>query len=1357
MLLLPLDSMRSTHQSRMLGKESSAPALTSSIFVSGDRLGDPQGDAVRQAVPALRGYRYQLIASALAWLSLSDGEQLHLEVAEDYAVAAEGALVGTQVRDNAASGSLTLRSKGVGAAIDGLAKLHSLNRTRRVTINYLTTAEIGLERDRIDGIEGPALLYWRRSLVSGDVSPLRKAILALGLKPETRDWIEGLNDQKFRVEMLGGIHWLSGAPDISNMRDELEAGLIEYVASNRGLNSRAGRDMVAPVLEKVFSTATSSATRVLRRADLLTLIDADSTVTISKASLRYSDTGSVYGRPSVLIPMTELPLRGMYTRRPALIRKIAETCSLTGLSVLVGGTGTGKSLAARFAAENIGGDWAVADFRDLSAEATRARLEQAFGELGVTPAAGIILDDLNEADSPIVRQALGRLLASQARRQMPVLCTAYLAPAQHESLGRTGTGSPVVTVDYFDVDEVGDLVAMMGGETKFAGAIHRAAENGHPQITMATVATLAQQGWSRSSLASLLGGNDKFGTEADRISARKRLVDSTTAEARSLVLRTSIIHGSFDRTTALSLSDLVPKIPLPGLQLDALIGPWIEMTAYSRMRVSPLLKGAADEVFSLGELGELHRRIAEQLLLRTSLNMLDTDAIVYHGLRSGSGDLISSLALQILSAPTETQDQIAAYATDLVLLPVGVRLDGLGQKEALYLRAAQALLAVARENAPQAIACFNVVVEEATAMRVGDHFMTMFLTKILFNLKSGLVFDDWLEKLKSLHQLLQQAPVLSSKREADGADLPGLLGVLFTGQMTTIGSVRQLHEIIVALDRSGAEFRDAALGAFDHDGSDVGLLVTMGWMREVRSGDFDWRGAAAHYAACALIAGRWQRLDLARRCKVAESVCYDESGHESDRALEVLAEAETLFGVDVSTIRARARIFWRRKEHGKALPLLSTAAEDGGLGEVEQTYIAREAGISAAELGRWSEAADWFLKASELAKRVELSDMRALSAGLSADAALARFVAGSAREGVVLMLSAIGALDLVDANGSDIEAYCHRVVRHAALWLYCEIKAPGGANDLGLAFVPGMCSNPDPLPAVRELPLGDIDMAYYLMAQADTFLDRPTGIQAEVYGRLKRGPILAQEISFQIRKTELLFIDHNGADFLATLPIAIGAAESIARTAGDYEDLSNPLRGTIQPAVLDDTAEDDSLGMAVDLVLAFCLRAAVDGELACIDTVVQGGLASAHLAGLHDTLRAIQQGVPTISTLEIGLANALHLMRRDDNLAPDQLLMAQIWAVLFSKSSRSGPWVRDAVLDWIFAAWEEMCGKSRFRLRQPAINCQPIEDALLEASRSYPSVVRLLKAAGPAAGLVIPKQLLQELNHLSNLDADPRL
>src|SRR6266550_1077260 len=148
---------------------------TSDGFSTGPRLSDaPQGDVASQAVAALRGYAFQLYGSVLAWLELKEGEDLFLEVAEDYAVVAQDALKAVQSKETRASGTVTLNTAGIREAIDSLVDLSHLNPTRIVSLRYFTTSLIGLEReaaDRIEGISG--LEYWQSAARGADVAPLR--------------------------------------------------------------------------------------------------------------------------------------------------------------------------------------------------------------------------------------------------------------------------------------------------------------------------------------------------------------------------------------------------------------------------------------------------------------------------------------------------------------------------------------------------------------------------------------------------------------------------------------------------------------------------------------------------------------------------------------------------------------------------------------------------------------------------------------------------------------------------------------------------------------------------------------------------------------------------------------------------------------------------------------------------------------------------------------------------------------------------------------------------------------------------------------------------------------------------------
>ena len=104
-------------------------------FSTGPRLSDaPQGDVARQAVAALRGYAFQLYGSVLVWLELKEGEDLFLEVAEDYAVVAQGALKAVQAKETRASGAVTLNTAGVREAINSFVDLSYRNPVRMVSL-----------------------------------------------------------------------------------------------------------------------------------------------------------------------------------------------------------------------------------------------------------------------------------------------------------------------------------------------------------------------------------------------------------------------------------------------------------------------------------------------------------------------------------------------------------------------------------------------------------------------------------------------------------------------------------------------------------------------------------------------------------------------------------------------------------------------------------------------------------------------------------------------------------------------------------------------------------------------------------------------------------------------------------------------------------------------------------------------------------------------------------------------------------------------------------------------------------------------------------------------------------------------
>ncbi|QCO03111.1 hypothetical protein [Azospirillum argentinense] len=87
------------------------------------------------------------------------------------------------------------------------------------------------------------------------------------------------------------------------------------------------------------------------------------------------------------------------------------------------------------------------------------------------------------------------------------------------------------------------------------------------------------------------------------------------------------------------------------------------------------------------------------------------------------------------------------------------------------------------------------------------------------------------------------------------------------------------------------------------------------------------------------------------------------------------------------------------------------AAEDGGQDPLERAYIAREAGISAAELGDWAAAQNWFDRAQTAASGLKLPSVQAMAIGLLADTAHAACRAGRADTAILKLREAFVPVD----------------------------------------------------------------------------------------------------------------------------------------------------------------------------------------------------------------------------------------------------------------------------------------------------------------------------------------------------------
>ena len=253
-------------------------------------------DPARQAVSTLRGYSYQIWRTLEAWFALGEGEELHIEGAEDFDVLKEGASSTVQVKDLARN--VTLASDDVAEAIfHGWEHLHR-NPGRQIQFHFLTTAGRGQERDnpfggrkgldvwdacRRDGSNlGPLRDYLARRAwpVSGSGAEReeREALAA-----ELTEFLKSAPDEELRDRLIRRMHWDTGSDVQSAVEQAVEDQAIAHGSRLQGLPPSESRKVVPHLLNHVWKVACRPADRRLTYAGLLRAFEDATTVQVPRA------------------------------------------------------------------------------------------------------------------------------------------------------------------------------------------------------------------------------------------------------------------------------------------------------------------------------------------------------------------------------------------------------------------------------------------------------------------------------------------------------------------------------------------------------------------------------------------------------------------------------------------------------------------------------------------------------------------------------------------------------------------------------------------------------------------------------------------------------------------------------------------------------------------------------------------------------------------------------------------------------------------------------------------------------------------------------------------------------------------
>ena len=1331
----------------------------------------PEADPSSQAVDSLRGYAYQVIAATLAWINLDDRELLFLEVAEDYAIVADRAIRATQVKDTNRSESVTLNSKNIRAAITSFVDLVERNPDAQVHLRFLTTSETGTERATHDRPSGmPGLAYWRRASAPSariDITPLREILQSDRFPSTVHSFCRDRDDKTLRRDLIQRIRWDCGKPDYSTIRRELDAHVIVLGRDRFDIPAdeapRLGDHLIYHVLQKCILNEPSN--RVLTRADLYRIIESKSRVSIPRAaadrlarvfsSMASSSTGSDDSRQLIshaadgwLIDGKTIPrLRGTIPR-PTVESALSEALTTLGAAVLVGGSGLGKSTVSHRVADTLPGDFTLVQFGHADADTTTHRLALLLGTIAGLRSSRLILDDLRYLEHPGVCLSLARVIESTRRHHVELIITSSRNPSPIELTEANLTEECVIDCGHFCENETRDLVVTHGGDPEvWARFAHVAGAHGHPQLTHAFVIGAALRGWPIDETHDILRhGLLSDDIAAARDAARRRLVYALPEPNRELLYRLSLTAGPFTRAVALAAGDLKPSVPQIGECFDQLVGPWISAVGNDHFSVSPLASKFGHDNLSADRQRTVHRAIARQMLDVRTIDVSQADTIMMHSLLGKCPASMSTLAHGILSAQPATLSKLAdhnplflVYRTDTPIYQDDLHVSCL-------LRLAQFKIAVPGARKDKVSAIVHALLREIYHVAdsdVRDRLETTVLTSILSTMGISNYIDDWVAHLLRCRSIVEtDAHLHECLANVERHSKVGFSSVLFSIGVAGLASIQRLESIIDALDKLLPSERALLLTPIRPEFADYSDIVSGPWIAQQKDPDFDARDVANRYERMARKTMNWEMPALSAQCTVVQAIMLDEYDNDPDGALAALKDAGADEGGHPVLSRAMGNVHMRHGRHDAALSTFRSIADTiGHDNPIERTFCLRNAAMSAAECANWAQAAKWFLDAGRAAEIAQSPQMDAIAVGLLADSAVASLEAGDSNLALSGLARAIEGLRSIDPDETLRAAYCHRIVRHTVLWVQSKM-AGTRAMVAGQPQVmkPGICSNPDPPEAIRELPLGDVDVAWYMLAKAEVVSDVDLNIFATIGDRLAGDPIPVMELDLRTKVMQKAIDTLNVESFVTNFA---GYVESAAHALREQTEMAEfdplaPRRGRASRLPELEHADPAAEEAAKDPIVSFMLGSALAGrpELITLLRATLGSRLSDWFPG-GQLLGAEKVDKVPVTRLEIVCLNSIALLLRSDYVSPGEILAAGIGIFDWNCRSNFGLGLAEALSRWLRAQWQRIVTSEAFRFVRPWQTVRVIRDALAVGTSDRAFAARLLLAAADAVGIAL--------------------
>jgi len=986
-------------------------------------------------------------------------------------------------------------------------------------------------------IECIGLSLWEKTKKDFQIAEkIRDFLLTNGkLDNDLKGFLSSASPQELVDKLFCPITWEAESPHEDYVKESIRRKLILHGDKYYIPPSRSEK-VISRLLEETLTTACKKELRFLDKALFFRIFEEETTVRIPtyQVELRKqigqtlncfpqpfaSNTHEGFLLPSVPLILSSIPpLPEGSVRREKIIENMKNSLNDTGLMLLYGSTGMGKTTLAKLVVTADDDKWLW-----LNLSGSRSfYLPQILREVALIidqdkEKINIVFDDLDLSSryAQGFEDYFGGLIYTIFKRNGKIIITSKKGIPSRMSTLLNIHSKNIFNVPPFDEDEIIQFAQHLNCKdeavAKRWAKVLLLQTKGHPLLIHIRLKYLSESQWPDFKPEDLFQSPSDIARGQSGI--REMIIGQLSVEHRELLYRLSIMIGPFRYDHALKIGDIPPRIRHPGDLFEQLSGPWIESIGGGYYRLSPLLDGVAKLVWSKERLLSLHEDIGKAIIKCGRLSSLEAEKIFYHAWNSRSTELLISVVRGFINAPEKIQKSIAYnlswithIGTDPIRIPIPEDIH-----TNFAFRMIQLMIAVIAESkiAPKIIAAIDkeIIPHEPHNLYLLERYMLATKALLYFQIdmppKKLLAFLR--EIIETEEQLHEVRDIFSTIKSHHYAPLQDPITILFSFILPRCSNSKYLNELLEGLKEMPKGIFQRIVSLFKVSEGYATYLIDGVWLAEADKEIPNWDECIEVFRKTIAFAVENGLPSLAIAASKSIAIIYDEYMDDPDRAFQILDETTAKLGMHPMLEDERATILYRREQYSDALEIWNDilpkwSPQPSNL-DTSYIYAYRKAGIAAAKTDNWHCAADFFLKGYELSKPLSLI-IRTF--GFYADAGFAFWKASEYKEFIEIYKEVMYGIEKFTNQKEDLKVFTFiKRFGHSLLWIKYNLS--GESTEEIAIPPPGMCSNPEFSVEVRELPSMPVAFSWVLLAQIELYLNFDYSIFEYVKSRFEGSP-----------------------------------------------------------------------------------------------------------------------------------------------------------------------------------------------------------------------------------------------------------